>query len=320
MARELSPAVSPPRAAQARGEGRVTDGPARPPRRLGRRARGWLYVLPAVAVYLGFAIWPALNTLRLSLLTWDGILPAEWAGLSNYVKIFRDSQLYEAILHSLALIVFFSIIPIGVGLLMTALLMGKVRRGMTFFRIVFFLPQVLPLVAVGITWRWLYSESGVVNQFLDLVGLGSITRAWLGDYGLALVALGLIGTWVMSGLCMMLFLAGAQKIDPSLYEAARLDGAGAFRQFRHVTVPGVRREITVAGVITTISALASFDLVFVTTNGGPAGQTNVPGLLVYRLAFNEGDIGGASALAVVLTVIVVAVVSAVRYFTRDDES
>lgn len=177
---------------------------------------------------------------------------------------------------------------------------------------------MLPLVAVGITWRWLYSDAGVVNQFLDLVGLGAITRAWLGDYQLALVALGLIGTWVMSGLCMMLFLTGAQKIDPSLYEAAKLDGAGSFRQFRHVTLPGVRREITVAGVITTIAALASFDLVFVTTNGGPAGQTNVPGLLVYRLAFNEGDIGGASALAVVLTVIVVAVVSAVRYFTRDE--
>lgn len=166
--------------------------------------------------------------------------------MSNYVKIFQDAALYEAILHSLALIVFFSVIPIGVGLLMTALLMGKVRRGMTFFRIVFFLPQVLPLVAVGITWRWLYSENGAVNQLLDAIGLASVTRAWLGDYGLALIALGLIGTWVMSGLCMMLFLAGAQKIDPSLYEAARLDGAGALRQFRHVTVPGVRREITVA--------------------------------------------------------------------------
>ncbi|MGN9839333.1 carbohydrate ABC transporter permease [Nonomuraea sp. H19] len=319
MARDMTPSISPPRAAPARGGERVAGGHTRPPRRRGQRARGWLYVLPALAVYLGFAIWPAINTLRLSLLTWDGILPATWAGLGNYVKIFRDSALSEAILHSLALIIFFSFIPIGVGLLMTALLMGKVRRGMTFFRIVFFLPQVLPLVAVGITWRWLYSDSGVVNQFLDVVGLGAITRAWLGDYQLALIALGLIGTWTMSGLCMMLFIAGAQKIDPSLYEAAKLDGAGAFRQFRHVTVPGVRREITVAGVITTIAALASFDLVFVTTNGGPAGQTNVPGLLVYRLAFNEGDIGGASALAVVLTVIVIAVVSAVRYFTRDDE-
>ncbi|WP_225994245.1 carbohydrate ABC transporter permease, partial [Actinomadura rudentiformis] len=288
----------------------------RPPGR-GRRVRGWLYVLPALAVYLGFAIWPALNTLRLSFFTWDGILAPTWAGLDNYVKIFQEQALYEAVLHGLVLIVFFSFLPIVAGLLMTALLMGKVRRGMTFFRVVFFLPQVLPLVAVGVTWRWLYSESGVVNQFLDLVGLGSITRAWLGDYDLALIALGFIGTWAMSGLCMMLFLAGAQKIDPALYEAATLDGAGSFSQFLHVTLPGVRKEITIAGVITTIAALASFDLVYVTTNGGPAGQTNVPALLVYRLAFSEGDIGGASALAVVLTVIVVAIVGLIRRFTRE---
>lgn len=285
--------------------------------RLRQRARGWLYVLPALALYAGFAIWPALNTLRLSLLNWDGVLPPTWAGLGNYVDIVRDPALYQAILHSVVLIVFFSFVPIVVGLLMTALLMGKVRRGMTFFRVVFFLPQVLPLVAVGIAWRWLYSESGVVNQGLSLIGLDSLTRAWLGDYHLALIALGLIGTWTMSGLCMMLFLAGAQKIDPALYEAATIDGAGPVQQFRAVTLPGVRKEITIAGVITTIAALASFDLVFVTTNGGPAGQTNVPALLVYRLAFNEGNIGSASALAAVLTVLVVGIVGVIRRFAKD---
>jgi len=301
-----------PRIASVRGGGSSTAGRVA----IGRRARGWLYVLPALAVYFGFAIWPALNTLRLSFLKWDGILAPTWAGLDNYVRIFQDPTLYEAILHSLVLIVFFSFIPVVVGLFMTGLLLGRVRRGMTLFRVVFFLPQVLPLVAVGITWRWLYSESGVINQLLSGVGLRSITRAWLGDYDLALIALGLIGTWTMSGLCMMLFLAGAQKIDTALYEAVKLDGAGPFRQFRHITLPGVREEVTIAGVITTIAALASFDLVFVTTNGGPAGQTNVPGLLVYRLAFNESRIGDASALAVVLTVLVVTIVTTIRRVAR----
>lgn len=317
MAHDLSTPVAKPRAAEARGGRRAAPGRARRAPGRGRRWRGWLYVLPALGVYLGFAIWPALNTLRLSFFEWDGVLAPTWAGFDNYTRIFQDEALYEAILHSLVLIVFFSFVPVVVGLLMTALLLGKVRKGMTFFRVVFFLPQVLPLVAVGVTWRWLYSESGVINQLLDLAGLGSLTRPWLGDYDLALIALGLIGTWTMSGLCMMLFLSGAQKIDTALYEAAVLDGAGPFQQFRHVTLPGLRQEITIAGVITTIAALASFDLVFVTTNGGPVGQTNVPALLVYRLAFNEGDIGGASALAVVLTVLVVAVVSAIRYLARD---
>jgi len=264
-----------------------------------------------------FALWPTLSTLRMSLFTWDGVLPERWAGLTNYLRIFTKPELLASIGHSLILIAFFSIIPVMAGLLMTGLLIGRVRRGMRFFRTVFFLPQVLPLVAVGITWRWLYSERGMINEALTSIGLGGITRARLGDYDLALIALGLIRTWTMSGLGIMLFLSGAQKIDSSLYEAATLDGAGAIRQFTAVTLPGLRNEVTIATVITTIAALASFDLVFVTTNGGPAGQTNVPGLLVFRLAFNEGNFGGASALAITLSVIVITTVSLIRHVARE---
>jgi ABC-type sugar transport system permease subunit len=285
-----------------------------------RRLRGWLYVLPAAAVYAGFAIWPAISTVQYSFYRWDGVSPATWVGLDNYRGIFEDSTLYNAILHGLLLIVFFSFVPVTVGLLMTGLLMGKITRGMTFFRTVFFLPQVLPLVAVGITWRWLYNDDGLFNQVLHAIGLGSVARAWLGDYNFALAALGLIGTWTMSGLCMMLFLSGAQRISTDLYEAATLDGAGPIRQFRSVTMPGLRKEITVAGVITTIAALASFDLVFVTTNGGPADQTTVPALLVYRLAFNENNIGSASALAVTLTALVILIVTAIRFFSRQEQT
>ena len=279
--------------------------------------KGWLYLLPALAVYGGFAIYPALSTLSFSFLDWDGVQLPAWAGLENYARVVTDPLLAGAIRNGLVLIVFFSLLPIAVGLLMTALLTGRARRGMTFYRTVFFLPQVLPLVAVGTTWRWLYSGNGAVNEFLTAVGLGGLTRSWLGDYDFALIALGLIGTWCMSGLCMVLFMSGAQTIDPAPHAAAALDGAGRLRRFLNVTLPGLRREIGIAGVITTIAALASFDLVFVTTNGGPAGQTNVPALLVYRLAFNEGDIGAASALAVVLTLLVIALVSLIRLLTRE---
>lgn len=312
---DLSVATVAPSEAHASGGAAAPRAPR--PRRRPRRFVGLLYVLPAAAVYFYFAIWPTLTTVGLSFMTWDGIVPARWAGLDNYTRIFTDTTLLNAIVHSLVLIVFFAVIPVIVGLMLTALLTQKIRHGMTFFRVVFFLPQVLPLVVVGITWRWLYSENGVVNQFLSTIGLGDITRAWLGDYDLALIALGLIGTWTMSGLCMVLFLSGAQKIDPQYYEAATLDGAGAFRQFISITLPELRKEITIAAVITTIAALASFDLVFVTTNGGPANQTTVPGLLVYRLAFNEGNIGGASALAVTLSVIVIGIVTLIRYIARE---
>jgi len=307
--------VTPVVPSEARASGGTTV--PRTSRHRRRALIGLLYVSPAAAVYLYFAIWPTLTTLGLSFMTWDGIVPARWNGIDNYVRIFTDSTLLDAILHSLVLIVFFSVIPVIIGLVLTGMLTQRVRRGMTFFRVVFFLPQVLPLVVVGITWRWLYSEHGVVNQFLSAVGLDAITRAWLGDYDFALIALGLIGTWTMSGLCMVLFLSGAQKIDPQYFEAAKLDGAGAVRQFVSIALPELRKEITIAAVITTIAALASFDLVFVTTAGGPANQTTVPGLLVYRLAFNEGNIGGASALAVTLSVIVIGMVTLIRYIARE---
>lgn len=308
---------SPAKAPAFAGDTRQRDASITRRRRQLDRYRGLLYVAPAAVVYGMFALWPTLSTLRMSFFTWDGVLPERWAGLTNYLRIFTKPELLASIGHSLILIAFFSIIPVMAGLLMTGLLIGRVRRGMRFFRTVFFLPQVLPLVAVGITWRWLYSERGMINEALTSIGLGGITRAWLGDYDLALIALGLIGTWTMSGLCMMLFLSGAQKIDSSLYEAATLDGAGAIRQFTAVTLPGLRNEVTIATVITTIAALASFDLVFVTTNGGPAGQTNVPGLLVFRLAFNEGNFGGASALAITLSVIVITTVSLIRHVARE---
>jgi ABC-type sugar transport system permease subunit len=302
-------------------DGRTAVLPARAATRAGRvvwrrKITALLYVVPAALVYLGFAIWPAIHTVYLSFLNWDGILPATSAGLSNYTRIFSDSTIGPALWHAILLIVFFAVIPCAFGLLMTALLQSGLR-GMTAFRTIFFLPQVLPLVAVGITWRWMYSDDGLVNHGLRLIGLGGITRAWLGDYDFALIALGLIGTWAMTGLCMVLFLAGVQKVDIALYEAVAIDGGGPVRKFLTVTLPALRGEITIASVITTIAALASFDLVFVTTNGGPVDRTTVPGLLVYRLAFNESNIGGAAALAVVLTLVVIVFVTAIRLITRE---
>jgi raffinose/stachyose/melibiose transport system permease protein len=294
--------------------GRVA--PQRRRTRWSRQLVALAYIAPAGLVYVAFAIWPAIHTVRLSFLHWDGILPATGAGLSNYTAVFTDATIGPALWHAIVLIVFFALVPCAIGLFLTALLQGGIP-GMTTFRVIFFLPQVLPLVAVGITWRWLYNDDGLVNQGLRWVGLGDVTRAWLGDYDLALIALGLIGTWAMTGLCMVLFLAGAQKIDVSLYEAVALDGGGPIRRFFTVTLPALRGEITIASVITTIAALASFDLVFVTTNGGPVDRTTVPGLVVYRLAFNESDIGRASALAVVLTIIVIVFVTAIRRLTRE---
>jgi ABC-type sugar transport system permease subunit len=300
--------------APARAAGR---GPARAARQL-NRWRGYVWVLPALAFYGVFVVFPTLHTVWLSFFDWNGISAAEWVGLANYSELFTDAALRGAIWHALILVMFFSWLPILFGLLMVGLLARHRRRGMTTYRTLYFLPQVLPLVAVGVTWRWMYGESGTVNQILSWIGLDSVTRAWLGDFDLALPAVGLIGTWAMTGLCMMLFLSGVQKVDTSLYEAVRLDGAGPIREFLTVTLPELRGEIVVAMTVTTVAALATFDIVFVTTNGGPGGQTTVPGLLVYRLAFSERRVGLAAAIGVVLASVIVVTVWTIRRVARED--
>lgn len=284
-----------------------------------RRSAGYLYLVPALLVYLTFAVLPALHSVYLSFFEWNGVGLATPVGLANYEAVLTDPVLRGALLNAFVLVVFFSFIPIAIGLLLVALIARHRRPGMTVFRVLFFLPQIVPMVAVGITWRWLYAADGAVNQALRLVGLDGVTRAWLGDFTWALPAVGLVGTWALTGLCMMLFPSGAQKIDPQLYEAARLDGAGPVREFFAVTLPALRGEISVALTVTVIAALASFDVVYVTTNGAPGGTTNVPGLLVYKLAFNDGQVGVATALAVSLTVVIVAVVLGINRLVRPQE-
>jgi raffinose/stachyose/melibiose transport system permease protein len=178
-------------------------------------------------------------------------------------------------------------------------------RGLTIFRTLLFLPQVVAMVVVAVIWRWMYSPaSGPVNQFFGLIQLDQVKRAWLGDFTWALPAVGLIGTWVMFGLCLVLFLSGVQKIDRSLYEAARIDGAGAFREFFAVTLPGLRNELAVALTLTTIAALRNFDLIYITTQGGPGDSTSVPSFEVYHRAFESGQIGSAAAIGITLTLII----------------
>ena len=148
-----------------------------------------------------------------------------------------------------------------------------------------FLPQVIPLVAAGIIWSWLLSKNGLVNQVLSAIGLGGITRAWLADFGSALPAVGVIGAWVLLGLCTILLLTGMSKIDQALYESARIDGASGSQEFRSITVPSLRYEIGVCVTVTVIASLAAFDIVYISTGGGPGNTTAVPGLQIYLLAF-----------------------------------
>lgn len=279
---------------------------------------GWLFALPALAMYATFVLQPFGLTLWYSLYRWNGVGPASFVGLSNYVTVLDDPDLLETIFNAFRLIVFFSFIPVGLGLIVASVIhrVTGPRLG-SIARTILFLPQVIPLVAAGIIWGWLLALPGLVNQLLTTVGLGSLTRAWLGDFDTALPAVGLIGVWVLLGFCIVLLQTGMAKIDPALYESARIDGAGWRQEFLAITVPSLKQEIGVCLTVTIIAALAAFDIVYIATGGGPGHATAVPGIQIYILAFVERQIGLASALAVMLMLLVFAVVLPIQRLTRE---
>jgi raffinose/stachyose/melibiose transport system permease protein len=279
---------------------------------------GYFYLIPAAAFFTTFVLIPLIQTFNLSLWQWSGLqgAPATWVGLGNYQEVLSNPDTVSALSHSLVFIVTFCFIPVALGITFTALFSRQKIAGLVFFRTVIFLPQVIASVVIGIAWRWVYQDRGTLNQFLGLFGIES-TRGWLGDFDWALPAVGIIGSWVMTGLCMVLFLSGVGRIDSDLYDAVKVDGGGAFREFFSVTLPGLRPELTVAATITIIAALRTFDIVFVTTKGGPGKETIVPGTEIYRLAFRENAIGEGATMAVLLAVIVFTLVRTVGWLLRD---
>lgn len=279
---------------------------------------GWLFVLPALLMYAIFVLTPFLLTIVYSFHRWNGVGPMTWVGLKNYVTVFQVPDLIGTIYHAFWLIVWFSFIPVGLGLV-TASVINRVATGRfgEIARTVLFLPQVIALVAAGIIWGWLFSLSGLVNQIFKIVGLGSITRAWLGDFNWALSAVGIIGVWVLLGFCTVLLSTGISKVDPSLYELARIDGSNWFSEFIGITVPLLRQEIGVCLTVTVIAALATFDIVYVATAGGPGNATSVPGLQIYILAFAQRNIGLASALAVMLMILVVVIIIPIQRLNQE---
>jgi raffinose/stachyose/melibiose transport system permease protein len=279
---------------------------------------GWLFVAPALLMYVFFVLVPLVLTIVYSFYKWNGVGAMTWVGLKNYATVFEVPDLLGTIVNAFWLVVWFSFIPVTLGLVVASVIhrvatgrLGEVSRT------VLFLPQVIPLVAAGIIWGWLLALPGLVNQILNAVGLGELTRAWLGDFDWALPSVGMIGVWVLLGFCTVLLSTGMAKIDPALYESARIDGAGWFPEFIRITVPLLRNEIGVCLTVTVIAALAAFDIVYVSTAGGPGNSTAVPGIQIYILAFTQRAVGLASALAVLLMLLVVVVIIPIQRLSRE---
>lgn len=271
------------------------------------RALAYVYLAPALLVFALFMAWPLIRAVWLSFYEWDGLSTGTFVGLDNYRAVLTDPVLREPFVHALELLVFFSVLPILLGLTLAGLMSRTKVRASGFFRTVIFVPQVITMVVVAIAWRAIYAPGGPLDDAVSLVGLQPPEDGWLGSPSTALICVGLVGTWIGTGLCMVLFLAGLSKVPRELWEAATLDGAGPARQFLSVGLPALRGEIAVATTLTVVAALRTFDLVYVMTGGGPGTSTVVPSYEVWRWALGAGRVGYGVTIALVLMAIIMTI-------------
>jgi raffinose/stachyose/melibiose transport system permease protein len=280
----------------------------------GRKGLPYLYLLPAFLVFVPFVLVPFAHTAGLSFYAWDGLTQAVFVGFDNYREAFESALVRSAYVHALILILFFGVLPVLLALPLAVASARTNVPGGNALRTLIFMPQAISTVVVGVSWAWILALDGPLNAGLRAVGLEGAAVDWLGNFDWALPSLGIVGTWTLLGLCVALFFAGLQQIPGSLYDAAAVDGAGRWRELWAVTLPGLRGPIAVALTVTVVAALRTFDLVFVTTRGGPGTETVVPGLLIYRRAFEDGRLGSAAAIAVLLSILVFAATFLINRF------
>jgi raffinose/stachyose/melibiose transport system permease protein len=258
------------------------------------------FLLPAVALYSVFVIYPITQSIRYSGFDWNGLTPlTDWVGLGNFRDAFADPLFIEAITHN-AIIIGLSLllqIPFAAAL---AVLLSRNLKGRGVFRTMYFAPFILSEVVTGVVWRQIYRPDGLLDQILVSVGGGDLTREWLADPGIVLYSLFFVISWKYFGFHMVLILAGLQLIPTDLEEAASIDGASWWQGFRFVTLPLLGPTIRVSMFLSIIGALQLFDLIWVTTRGGPINASATMATYLVDWGFRRGQFGYASAVSVIV--------------------
>jgi ABC-type sugar transport system permease subunit len=281
----------------------------------------YLFLIGPLIIYLIWIIGPMLYTFYLSVTDWDGISPeAKYIGLENFEKLFGSlgkvlpSAFQWSLVNNLKWLIIFITIPVGIGLALAVVLNQNVK-GDRFFKLGIFLPQILSLPVIALLWNYgVYNpRAGLINSFLINLGVES-PPAWLADKQLVIYAVIFAAAWRQIGYIMILYVAGLKNVDPTLLEAATVDGANAWQSFWKITFPLLAPVTTIVVVISIIDSLRSFDLVWVMTRGGPANASNVLAVYMYIEAFNNYRMGLGAAIAVVLFAI--SLVFIVTYLVR----
>ena len=277
-------------------------------------------MVPGLLIYTVFMLFPFFATIYLSFTNWDGVSPErDFVGLANYARMFGDATAIKAFVNNVVWVGIGTIAPVVLGLFEALLVWTGSQRGSLFFRTLFFLPFVLPLVVVGIVWQWIYHPLfGALNSVLDAVGLGSLSRGWLADPHAALYAVLIAAIWGATGFCFLILHAALQNVDISTVEASMIDGANWFQRARHVIIPQIAPQLTMVTAVTLIGGFAVFDIVFVMTGGGPGNASEVLATYTYKTAFQQNLAGYGSALAMLITLL--SLVSAVVFVRLRERS
>ena len=274
-----------------------------------RRAQarlGIALVAPVAVLVLIFFVIPLGNAMYFAVVRFDGVNPnPPFVGLDNFSQMFGDPVVWKSLVNNAIWIVIGTAAPLLIGLAI-ALLLWKVKRGSLWYRVAFFIPYILPGVAIGVVWGWIYDPiRGWLNEALRLIGLDAVTTGWLGDPDTALYAVIATAVWASVGFSVVIFLAALQSVDADLIDAATIDGAGAMQRTRHVVLPQIMPVFLMVTTVTLIGGFAVFDIIFVMTGGGPAGATEVLGTYAYSNAFQFNRISYGTALALVITVLAI---------------
>jgi len=280
----------------------------------------YLFLTPALLVYIAFLVYPMLVSLYTSFFDWDGMSATmTFVGLKNYITIFTGDEVARlALLNNIFWTVGCLIVPTGIGLLL-ALALNRRLPGTVALRTIFYAPAVLPLVAVGLIWSWMYNPNfGVINTILKAAGLGNFAGAWLSGFDTAFPSAFITYVWASVGFPMILYLAGLQSISREYYEAAKIDGANGLQSFWHVTIPGLRESHVIVLSLAVIGGFKVFDLIYTMTYGGPGRVTQVLGTWMYFQAFQYYHAGYGAALAwLIAAIIMVIAIPYIRHMSKD---
>jgi ABC-type sugar transport system permease subunit len=265
----------------------------------------WAFVIPPFGLLILFMLWPAIYLAGLSTFKWDGLGPIKFVGLDNYAYVFGDDRFWLSLQHNVVWSVAALIFTPIVGLALAVLLTRGRPVGQSVFQVVYFLPQMVSSAIIAVIWRWIYYPNhGPANTLLASIGLGSFQPQWLADSNLALPALFVAHVWVACGFSMLIFQAAIRSIDESLFEAARMDGANWYDEIQYILVPGIRQALVTVLIVTAIWSFQIFDLIYLTTNGGPGDATYVLAIDIYSNTFAYRRVGIGAALSMILLLIV----------------